>query len=80
MKKAKYQTVYVHRVTAARKLGRELRRGEVVHHLDGNSENNDPDNLEVCSSASVHRLHHQRSLKDQLTPDRPLIQYGDMWL
>lgn len=78
-KKSPYKTVAVHRVVAAKKLGRELRRGEVVHHLDGNPANNNPDNLEVCSSASVHSLHHRRSHLDSVTADRPLIQDGDLW-
>ena len=34
--------------------GRKLRPGEVVHHLDGDRTNNSPENLVVCSSASVH--------------------------
>lgn len=39
---------YVHRWVAEKYVvGRRLRRGEVVHHLDGNKLNNDPDNLEV---------------------------------
>jgi hypothetical protein len=80
MKPNSYKTVYVHRVVAAKKLGRDLRLGEVVHHLDGNTANNDPNNLEICSSASVHRLHHKRSHLDHVTTDRPLIQSGDMWL
>lgn len=79
MKRGKYQTVYVHRQVAELKIGRKLRRGEVVHHKDGNPTNNNPDNLEVCSSASVHSLHHRRSHLDSVTPDRPLIQDGDLW-
>lgn len=75
-----YRTVYVHRVVAEQQLGRRLRRGEVVHHIDGNPANNSPDNLEVCSSASVHRRHHRRSHRDQVTADRPLKQHGDLWL
>lgn len=36
-----------HRVVAERMLGRPLRKGEIVHHKDGNKKNNDPFNLEV---------------------------------
>lgn len=36
---------HTHRVVAEQKLGRPLRPGEVVHHLDGNPRNNDPQNL-----------------------------------
>lgn len=35
-------------------LGRPLRRGEVVHHRDGNKLNNDPMNLEVLPSQTEH--------------------------
>lgn len=79
MSKRKYQTVYLHRVVAGQKLGRPLKRGEVVHHIDGDSSNNHPDNLEICSSASVHRRHHRRSHRDNVATDRPLEQEGDLW-
>lgn len=45
---------YVHRIVAEQKLGRSLAPGEVVHHLDGNILNNDPDNLVVCQSQAEH--------------------------
>lgn len=45
---------YEHRVVAEMKLGRPLKKGEVVHHIDGNFRNNDPDNLMVLSSQSEH--------------------------
>jgi hypothetical protein len=75
----RYHKVYLHRVIAAKQLGRELFKGEVVHHIDGNSENNDPDNLEVCRSAAVHRQHHRKSIRDLVAADRPLEQVGDLW-
>lgn len=43
-----------HRVVMEQKLGRLLRRGEVVHHLDGNRANNHPDNLEVYENNALH--------------------------
>ena len=43
-----------HRVIAEQKIGRSLRKGEVVHHIDGNFRNNAPDNLMVLKSQSEH--------------------------
>lgn len=34
------------------------RKGEVVHHKDGDPSNNDPDNLEILSSQSAHMKLH----------------------
>ena len=46
-----------HRLVMAKKLGRPLRDGERPHHIDGNKGNNDPSNLELMESNSVHMLH-----------------------
>lgn len=46
-----------HRVRAEEMLGRPLRKGEVVHHKDGDHLNNDPSNLEVMSQAEHMREH-----------------------
>lgn len=45
-----------YREIAEKKIGRKLKKGEIVHHLDGNSTNDDPDNLFVCESQSEHML------------------------
>lgn len=50
--------VYRYRIVAELKLGRPLKSGEVVHHLDGNQQNDHPDNLEILPNQAEHaRLH-----------------------
>ena len=48
---------FEHRRIAELKIGRKLRKGEIVHHMDGNKLNNDPDNLVVLSRADHGRIH-----------------------
>jgi len=43
-----------HRIRMHDKLGRQLLPDEVVHHIDGNVENNDPSNLEVFQTNADH--------------------------
>jgi hypothetical protein len=43
-----------HRVVMSNMIGRSLRRGEVVHHKDGNKQNNAPANLELWNSQGEH--------------------------
>ena len=47
-----------HRWVAEQKLGRPLSSDEVVHHVDHDKLNNDPDNLVVLS-----RAEHQRATR-----------------
>lgn len=50
-----------HRVVAERMLGRPLRPGEVVHHRDGDKQNNAEENIEVLSGQSEHVKLHRPS-------------------
>jgi hypothetical protein len=47
-----------HRYVMEQKLGRKLRKGEVVHHLDGNRANNSPENLSLYASSGKHSRDH----------------------
>ena len=49
-----------HRVIAEQKIGRKLKPGEVVHHIDGDKLNNDPKNLMVFSSQKQHIMWHAK--------------------
>ena len=49
-----------HRVIAEIILGRQLPKGSVVHHIDGNGLNNSPNNLLICPSQEYHKLLHYR--------------------
>lgn len=50
----------------AKQVARELTSKEVVHHIDGNCDNNDIDNLILFASHSEHlRYHHQTRMADK---------------
>ncbi len=57
----KFMGQHEHRVVAERKIGRPLAKGEVVHHVDGNFKNNDPENLEVLPSQAEHARIHSKA-------------------
>jgi hypothetical protein len=50
--------LYVHILVAEQKLGRYLFDDEVVHHIDGDRLNNDPNNLLICANKSEHAKLH----------------------
>jgi hypothetical protein len=52
--------VFVHIVEAESVLGEELPTNAIVHHADGNSLNNDNNNLVICQDHAYHMLLHQR--------------------
>lgn len=55
--------IMTHRLEMERKLGRLLTAKEVVHHIDHNTLNNDPTNLQLCADNAEHRAIHARDAK-----------------
>lgn len=55
----KYYGKHEHRIIAEKILGRKLKPGEIVHHIDGNPRNNSEDNLQVLDSQAVHAALHK---------------------
>ena len=52
-----------HRYIMEQKLGRKLKRNEVVHHIDGDRTNNDISNLIVMSRGEHSALHRREELE-----------------
>ena len=50
--------VYIHRLKAEEKLGRQLKPGECVHHIDENKLNNELDNLMIFKTKADHTAFH----------------------
>jgi len=48
-----------HRLIMENKLGRKLRHGEIVHHIDFDKINNNPNNLSIFNSHSEHKEYHR---------------------
>jgi hypothetical protein len=44
----------VHRWVEEKKLGRKLKNGEVVHHINGDTLDNSPKNLKIYPNQSIH--------------------------
>lgn len=68
----------VHRMVAEWSLGRPLREGEVVHHIDHNKLNWLPDNLEVFSSQKDHLSEHPE-LAERMRLNNPAKNMTPEW-
>ena len=64
---------HTHRVVAEQKLGRPLKKGEIVHHVDENRLNNDPNNLWVFASQAEHARYHASKIKN------PYIEHQELF-
>lgn len=60
--------VYEHQLVMEQHIGRPLRPGEVVHHIDGDKTNNDIKNLMLLSNEDHAKLHmYLRKIKKEVT-------------
>lgn len=63
---------YEHRLVAELVvIGRRLRPGEIVHHIDGNKANNAPENLEVVADVAHHSREHRQHERGLREPGAP---------
>lgn len=53
---------HTHRIVAEKTIGRKLKKGEVVHHIDENKRNNHPLNLMVFPNQAAHAAWHKNEL------------------
>lgn len=44
-------------------LGRKLKKGEVVHHIDGNKTNNNINNLQLMTAKEHSKMHREKEIK-----------------
>ncbi|HKZ39620.1 MAG TPA: HNH endonuclease [Candidatus Hodarchaeales archaeon] len=55
----------LHRVVGEKKIGRKLRRGEVVHHKNRNKRDNRRSNLWVFTGKNGQEKHHATHRRDK---------------
>ena len=65
--------VYEHREVAAQKIGRKLFSHEQVHHIDGDIQNNTPENLYIGTNATHCKIHNPAKYRRKLTEENVVL-------
>lgn len=66
--------VYEHRLVAEQKLGRRLQSDEHVHHKNGDTQDNDPANLEVAHETEHRSEYHSENDRRSPGESNPTIE------
>jgi len=53
--------VQEHRLVMEKKIGRFLKKDEIIHHIDENTFNNKIENLELVSRAKHNKIHKKKN-------------------
>ena len=67
-----------HRLVMEHRIGRKLKKNEVVHHWDLDKLNNDPENLALLRSESAHQRIHRFAERNNLTVGQ--LKFAQSWL
>lgn len=65
-----------HMLVIEKKIGRPLKEGEVIHHIDGNKTNNNPDNLLLFPNSKSHLKFHSLKRKN---PNLTFEEFIKQW-
>ena len=64
------KSITEHRLVMEKYIGRKLKKGEIVHHIDHDRSNNNIENLILCNSSFEHSI-----VDDVLTDTPGYIKY-----
>lgn len=69
----------MHKLVAQVKNGNHLSKHDLVHHIDGDKTNNNPDNLFICQSKAIHQdIHSQLEELSMSLVKAGIIQFNHL--